>query len=128
MDWSEIAVAAVGLLFSVVVIPLVKAAFAWLMSKTENEAILMALDESKTVADNVVASLKSTLVDGLKAKSADGKLSADEAGEVAKKAMDMFFADLSSKSIEVLNCNADDISAYVSNLLEARLLALREGK
>ncbi len=128
MDWSEFAVAAVGLLFSVVVIPLVKAAFAWLMSKTENEAILMALDESKTVADNVVASLKSSLVDGLKAKSADGKLSAAEAGEVAKKAMDMFFADLSSKSLEVLTCNADDISAYVSNLLEARLLALREGK
>ena len=128
MDWSEFAVAAVGLLFSVVVIPLVKAAFAWLMSKTENEAILMALDESKAVADNVVASLKSSLVDGLKAKSADGKLSAAEAGEVTKKAMDMFFADLSSKSLEVLTCNADDISAYVSNLLEARLLALREGK
>lgn len=61
MDWSQIAVAAVGLLFSVAVIPLVKAAFAWLMSKTENEAILTALNESRTVADNVVASLKSTL-------------------------------------------------------------------
>ncbi len=128
MDWTQIVIAAAGLLFSVVIIPLVKAAFAWLMSKTENEAILTALNEARTVADNVVASLKATLVDGLKAKSMDGKLSADEAREVAEKAMNMFISDLSARSAEVLSSNADDLTAYVSNLLEARLLALREGK
>ncbi len=128
MDWTQIVIAAAGLLFSVVIIPLVKAAFAWLMSKTENEAILTALNEARTVADNVVASLKATLVDGLKAKSMDGKLSADEAREVAEKAMNMFISDLSARSAEVLSNNADDLTAYVSNLLEARLLALREGK
>ncbi len=128
MDWTQIVIAAAGLLFSVVIIPLVKAAFAWLMSKTENEAILTALNEARTVADNVVASLKATLVDGLKAKSMDGKLSADEAREVAEKAMIMFISDLSARSAEVLSSNADDLTAYVSNLLEARLLALREGK
>ena len=128
MDWTQIVIAAAGLLFSVVIIPLVKAAFAWLMSRTENEAILTALGEARTVADNVVASLKATLVDGLKAKSTDGKLSADEAREVAEKAMTMFLSDLSARSAEVLSSNADDLTAYVSNLLEARLLALREGK
>ncbi len=128
MDWTQIVIAAAGLLFSVVIIPLVKAAFAWLMSKTENEAILTALNEARTVADNVVASLKATLVDGLKAKSVDGKLSADETREVAEKAMNMFLSDLSARSAEVLSSNADDLTAYVSNLLEARLLALREGK
>ncbi len=128
MDWTEVVIAAAGLLFSVVIIPLVKAAFTWLMSKTENEAMLTALGEARTVADNVVASLKATLVDSLKAKSTDGKLSADEAREVAAKAMTMFLSDLSAKSIEVLSGSADDITAYVSNLLEARLLALREGR
>ena len=46
MDWTQIVIAAAGLLFSVVIIPLVKAAFAWLMSKTENEAVLTALNEA----------------------------------------------------------------------------------
>ena len=128
MDWSKVAVAAVGLVFSAVVMPLVKAAFAWLKSKTENEAVQAALDEAKTVADNVVASLKATLVDGLKAKSTDGKLSAAEAREVAEKAMDMFFSDVSARSLKVLERNADEISAFVGNLLEAWLLALREGR
>jgi hypothetical protein len=68
------------------------------------------------------------MVDGLKAKSADGKLSAAEAQEVTKKAMRMFLSDLSQRSLEVLGSNADDISAYVGNLLEARLLALKEGR
>lgn len=128
MDWTQIVIAAAGLVFSVVIIPLVKAAFAWLMSKTENEAILMALDEARTVADNVVASLKVTLVDELKAKSSDGKLSAQDARDVAAKAKDMFLSDLSAKSLDVLSSSADDIAAYVSNLLEARLFALREGR
>ncbi len=128
MDWSEIVIAAVGLVFSAVVVPLVKAAFAWLKSRTENEAVRAALDEARTVADNVVASLKATLVDGLKAKSADGQLSAAEAREVAKKAMDMFLSDLSARSLGVIKSNADDAAAFVGNLLEARLLALREGK
>jgi hypothetical protein len=128
MDWSEIIIAAVGLVISAVVLPLVKVAFAWLKSRTENEAVQTALDEARVVANNVVASLKSTLVDGLKAKSADGKLSATEALEIAQKATGMFLSDLSQRSLEVLGRNADDLAAYVGNLLEARLLALKEGR
>lgn len=128
MDWTQIVIAAVGLVFSAVVIPLVKAAFAWLKGKTQNEALLTALDEAKTVADSVVASLQATVVSGLKAKSADGKLGIDEAKEVARKALGMFLSDLSANSMAVLKNNADDLTAYVSNLLEARLLCLKEGK
>jgi len=128
MDWTQIVIAAASLLFSAVVIPLVKAVMAWLESRTENETLRAALDEARTVADNVVAGLKATVVDGLKAKSADGKLSKEEAAEVARRAMDMFMNDLSERSLKVLESNAGDISAMVGNLLEARLLALKEGK
>lgn len=68
------------------------------------------------------------MVEGLKAKSADGKLSADEVKELAQKALNMFVSDLSARSLAVLENNADDIAAYVGNLLEARLLRLKEGK
>lgn len=128
MDWTQIVIATVGLVFSAVVIPLVKAAFVWLENKTENETMRAVLDEAKTVADNVVASLKATAVDAMKAKSADGKLSTAEMKEVAQKAMDMFFSDLSARSLEVLENSADDLAAYVGNLLEARLLCLKEGR
>ncbi len=128
MDWTQMMIAVVGLLFSAVVIPLMKAVFEWIKGKTQNEALFAALDEAQTVADQVVAGLMATVVNDLKAKSADGKLGADEAKEVARQALDMFLSDLSARSLAVLENNADDIAAYVSHMLEARLFCLKEGK
>lgn len=128
MDWTQIVITAVGLVFSAVVIPLVKAAFAWIKEKTHNEELYAALDEAQTVADQVVAGLNATVVGELKAKSADGRLSVDEAKEVAQKALNMFLSDLSARSLAVLENNADDLAAYVRNLLEARLFYLKGGE
>lgn len=128
IDWTQLIIAAAGLLFSAVIIPLVKAAFGWLKSKTENEAVQAALAEAQAVADTVVASLQQTVVQGLKQRSTDGKLTADDAREVADLAVEMFLSDLSARSLAVIEENADDIIAYVGNLLEARLLRLKEAK
>jgi hypothetical protein len=128
IDWTQIIIAAAGLLFSVVIIPLVKAAFTWLKGKTENEAMQAAIAEAQTVADTVVAGLQQTVVDGLKNKSADGKLTADDALEVKDMAVERFLSDLSAKSLALLEDNASDIIAYAGNLLEARLLKLKEGR
>ena len=128
IDITQMVIAAAGLIFSAVVIPLVKAAFSWLKSKTENEALLAALGEAQTVADNVVAGLQQTVVQELKEKSADGKLSADDAREVADTAVEMFLNDISAKSQALIEKNADDIIAYMSRLMEARLLRLKEGR
>ena len=128
MDWTQILIALIGLLFSAVIVPLVKAAFSWLKGKTQNEALRTALDEARAVADNVVASLQQRVVEGLKAKNADGKLRPEEAQEVAKMALEMFLSDLSARSLALIENNADDIGAYVGNLLEARLLCLKEGR
>ena len=128
IDWTQLIIAAAGLVFSAVIIPLVKAAFTWLKGKTENEALQSALGEAQSLADNVVASLQQTVVEGLKKRSTDGKLTADDAREVADLAVEMFLSDLSAKSLALLEDNAGDIIAYVRNLLEARLLRLKEGK
>ena len=127
IDWTQLLIAAVGLVFSAVVIPLVKAAFTWLKSKTENEALQAALSEAQALADNVVASLQQTVVDGLKERSTDGKLTADDAREVYELAVERFLADLSDKSTELLKNNADDFIQFVTNLLEARLFKLKTG-
>lgn len=127
MDWTQFMIAAAGLVITGVVVPLINAAFVWLRSKTQGEALHTALDEAHAVADNVVLSLQATLVEGLKAKSADGKLTAQEAKEVAQTAFGMFLSDISESSRILLERNADDIAAYVGRLLEARLLRLKGG-
>jgi hypothetical protein len=121
IDMTQIIIAGVGVLFTAVIAPLVKAAFEWLKGKTNNEAMRSAIDEAKTVADNVVASLQASVVDGLKAKSADGKLSADDAMEVADMAVEMFLSDISERSLSLLENNADDVTAYIGNMIESRL-------
>lgn len=123
---TELVITIVGLVFSAVIIPLTKAAFSWIREKTHSEALLCALDEAEAVADNVVASLQANVVEGLKLRSADGKLSEDDIKMVAAKAFDMFVSDLSAKSLAVIADNADDIGAYVRNLIEARLLAAKK--
>lgn len=120
-NWTDVAIFAVYLLFVAVIIPLVKAGFTWLKTKTNNEALLAALGEAEKVADQVVAGLQANVVEGLKAKSADGKLSTDEIKVVSKQAFDAFVSDISQKSLEVLADKADDIEAYVKNLIEQRL-------
>lgn len=123
---TEVVISIIGIVFTAVVIPLTKAAFSWLRERTHNEALKCAIGEAEAVADNVVASLQANVVEGLKAKSADGKLTADDVSMVAAKAFDMFVSDLSAKSLAVIAGNADDIGAYVRNLIEARLLAVKK--
>jgi len=126
IDVTQIIIAAIGLVFTGILIPLIKAAFSWLKEKTNSEVLLTAISEAEAVADQVVASLQANVVDGLKAKSEDGKLSADDIKTVAEQAFDMFVSDISAKSLAVITNNADDITAYVRNLIEARLLAMKK--
>ena len=128
IDWTNFLIALVGLVFSAILIPLVKAAFAWLRGKTENEALQAALTEAQNLADTVVASLQQTVVEGMKARSTDGKLTAEDAREIADMAIEQFLSDLSAKSTALLEDNASDLVQYVSNLLEARLLKLKANK
>lgn len=121
VNGTEIVIALVGLVFSAVIMPLVRAAFMWLKSNTKNEALSAALEEAQVVADGVVAGLQANVVDGLKGKSEDGKLDADDVREIADMAVDEFIRDLSARSLMVIEENADDLIAYIGNMIEARL-------
>lgn len=128
IDCTQIIIAAAGLVFTAVIIPLVRVMFTWLRGKTENEALQSALAEAQTLADTVVASLQQTVVDALKMRAADGKLTADDAREVADLAVETFLSGLSAKSLALIEHNAGDIIAYAGHLLEASLLRLKGGK
>lgn len=124
-DWTQIIIACVSLLFTAIIVPLVKAGFVWLKSKTENEALLTAINEAQTVADSVVASLQQNIVGGLKESSTDGKLSPADASNVMESAIKMFCMDISDGALRVIENNADDAAEYIRRLIEARLVKLK---
>lgn len=126
VDFTQIVIAVVSLMFSAIIIPLVRATFLWLRTKTQNEALESALGEAQMVADSVVASLQANVVDALKEKSTDEKLNLDDASEVADMAIDMFLSDISARSLAAIEQNADDIVAYIGNLIEARLFQAKK--
>jgi len=121
INWTEIIIAGIGIIFTSAIIPLVAAGFKWLRSKTQNEAIKAAISEAEKIADQTIYSLQQTVVDGLKQKNEDGKLTADEAKEVMELAIHNFIADVSSNTLSVLSQNADNIEQYIKNLIESRL-------
>lgn len=121
VNLTEIIIALIGIVFTGVVIPLSRAAFAWLKEKTQSEALRCAIDEAQTVADGVVAALQVNVVEGLKTGNADGKLTMDEAREVMDVAIGQFLCDISEKSLEVIEHNADDAAQFIANMIEQRL-------
>lgn len=128
IDWTRYMITATGLVLTGVVIPLINAAFAWFKSKTRSEKQHTALEEAHEVATNVVASLQQTIVDNLKAKSTNGKLSIDDAKEIGQKAIMMFLSDLSDESRKLIEANADDFYAYIGRLIESRLFYLKASR
>lgn len=121
INWTDVLIYAIGLLFTSVLIPTIAAGFKWLRNKTQNEAIKAAIFEAEKIADQTIYSLNQTIVDGLKEKNADGKLTAGEAKEVMELAIHNFIADVSSGTLSVLSENADNIEQYIKNLIESRL-------
>lgn len=126
IDFTEVTIAVISLIFTCVIVPVMAAAFKWLRSKTRNEAIVTALSEAETIATNVVSSLQTNVVEALKCASEDGKLSDQEVKEIRKKALDMFLSDVSKQAYDVINKNADDIGVWVQNLIEKSLLAIKK--
>jgi hypothetical protein len=121
VNLTEILIAIIGIIFTGVLIPLVRVGFVWLREKTDNEGLLTAITEAEKVADYVVAGIKANVVDGLKEKSADGKLTADEARLVMDTAIYQFGKDLSQRSLDVIEANADSLTDFIANLIESRL-------
>ena len=80
------------------------------------------------VADGVVAALQTNVVEGLKAGNTDGKLTVDEAREVMDMAIGQFLCDLSEKSLEAIDQNADDVAQFIANIIEQRLSLYKKAR
>lgn len=94
-------------------------------ANTENEHMKVALDMVSANAIDIVTMLNQTVVEGLKAANADGKLSSEEAIAIKDQALNMLIAMLSEDAKEIISKLYGDVDTYLSNLIERVVLQVK---
>lgn len=104
---------------------------AWLLmqiSKSQKlSTINTAVDELTGAAEQTVLELQQTVVDDLKAASADGKLTKDEIEVLGKKLIDGALAKMSGSAMDVLKAANVDINAIITGAGEALIARIKRG-
>jgi hypothetical protein len=130
--WNELAVEAITILLwaaTALVVLFLSGLSKYLQEqarRVENDAarglIQSALSEAEKVGIDAVQATNQVFVDAIKASSADGKLSKEDAATAMRIAVEYFKTHLSSRSYQVLSepdGKLDD--KWISDFLEARL-------
>lgn len=111
----------------IVAIPLVTAAALWVLGQAgrylwarQKESLLAAalLSLNQVVAD-VVKELNQTVVADLKAKSADGKLTPDEAAQIRNKAIELVLLRLKAGTLKIVGEALGPIVSAIASKVEA---------
>ena len=104
---------------------------AWLLmqiSKSQKlSTINAAVDELTGAAEQTVLELQQTVVDDLKAASADGKLTKDEIDALGKKLIDGALAKMSGSAMDVLKAANVDVNAIITGAGEALIARIKRG-
>ena len=113
-------------------ITLIGVAGAWLVTqiaKTQQlNTINTAVGELTNAAEQTVLELQQTVVDDLKAASADGKLTQDEITVLGKKLLEGTLQKMSDSGIDVLKAANVDINAIVTGAGEALIARIKAGQ
>jgi len=113
-------------------ITLIGVAGAWLVTqigKTQQlNTINTAVGELTAAAEQTVYELQQTVVDDLKAASADGKLTQDEITVLGKKLLEGTLQKMSDSGIGVLKAANVDINAIVTGAGEALIARIKAGQ
>ena len=112
-------------------ITLIGVAGAWLVTQIgksqQLKTINAAVGELTTAAEQTVYELQQTVVDDLKAASADGKLTQDEITALGKKLLEGTLQKMSDSGIGVLKAANVDINAIVTGAGEALIARIKNG-
>lgn len=133
MTWNELALKLTEMLLPLIA-ALIAAAIgygaAYLRKKVaaiEHEmarrTLEAALTEAEIVAQDAVRATNQVLVDDLRDKSADGKLTRDEAREAMRTAQGYFLAHITGGSKQVLEAALGPVHEWLEGFIEARLAA-----
>ena len=112
-------------------ITLIGVAGAWLVTQIgksqQLKTINAAVGELTPAAEQTVYELQQTVVDDLKAASADGKLTQEEITVLGKKLLEGALAKMSDSGIGVLKAANVDINAIVTGAGEALIARIKNG-
>ncbi len=113
-------------------ITLIGVAGAWLVTQITKvqqlNTINTAVGELTNAAEQTVMELQQTVVDDLKAASADGKLTQDEITALGKKLLEGTLQKMSDSGIGVLKAANVDINAIVTGAGEALIARIKSGQ
>ncbi len=82
-----------------------------------------ALVEAESVGTDAIRATNQVLVDELRSRSEDGKLTKDEAHEAMGVATDYFVRHVTSDSMRILEASLGPIQEWLEGFLEAKLSA-----
>lgn len=91
------------------------------------QSLAAVLTEAESVGIDAVRATNQVLVDELKEKSEDGKLTEDEAKEAMGIAKDYFVEHMTSGSLEILEASLGPVREWLEGFLEAKLSAEKRG-
>ena len=109
-------------LFAAVIAGLVAVAIArfnkWIRTKTDSEEVLTTMDSVYQIVEVTVADANATIVAGMKAAAADGKITEEEAKEIKDSVFSQIKNNIPPKSAKVLSKVIADLDAYLMSLIE----------
>jgi hypothetical protein len=94
--------------------------------ETSNESVKMYVDLVSRNAIQVVETLNGTLVNELREKSSDGKLTEAEIRLIRDNAMSMLKDTLSEEARTTLSYVVGDLDKYLSSLIEATVVKVKK--
>ena len=126
---TEIIIENIVQIAATLLITLIGVLGTWLTTKlakrTELANVAIATNEAISAAQQTVLELQQTTVDGMKAASADGKLTKDEIAELGKLLIDGAMAKMSDATKNLLNSAGVDISAIITGAGEALIAKMK---
>jgi len=96
----------------------IKAKMGEVQERTSNETLKKYLGLITESATNIVYSLNQTMVEELKSKSADGKLTKEEAEQIKEIAVKLLISTLKEDALEFLTNTFDDAEEFLASLIE----------
>ena len=104
-------------------------AAAWVLIKmgkyAELSNIHKATQEAVANAEETVSELQQTVVESLKADSADGKLSSEEISALNSRLVSLTLAKMSEPAIRILEAAGVDLTALIKGAAEALIVRMK---
>ncbi|MBR3972981.1 MAG: hypothetical protein IKJ99_03375 [Oscillospiraceae bacterium] len=125
----EVIIEAAVQILGELVLAMIGVAGTWLLAKMSEQKKLIniaaATDEATQAAQMTVLELQQTVVDGLKAAHADGKLTEDEKNELGIMLLEKAMEKMSQPAKNILAAAGKDITAIIKGAAEALIAQMK---